>query len=127
MCAFLNPENASLTLIQGMELVYRLKKKKIFDFRVNTPTTFPKLGSRKRFHASIMRTIDLTHKITPIWVIFSLKNFPVPKIFWSQQICSGPKNQKNVLTHPVKIYRNENLPWPVCRYLPNNLLVHNVS
>jgi hypothetical protein len=33
------------------------KQRKNFDFRVNTPTSFPESGSRKDFHASGMRAI----------------------------------------------------------------------
>ena len=51
----------------------------MFDFRFNTPTPFPESGSRKRFHASGMRGIDFSHKITPRNVIF-LKN--VEKFFF---------------------------------------------
>jgi hypothetical protein len=40
------------------------KNPKMFDFRLNTPTIFPESGSRKRFHASGMRAIDSSHKIT---------------------------------------------------------------
>jgi hypothetical protein len=43
----------------------------MFDFRFNTPTPFPESGSRKRFHASGMRGIDFSHKITPRKVIFA--------------------------------------------------------
>jgi hypothetical protein len=77
-------KNGSLTLIQGMDTVYE-RKKKIFDFRVNKPNPFPE--SRKRFHASEMRSIDFPHKITPIWVIFS-KKFLVPKNFFGPQKCT---------------------------------------
>ena len=45
------------------------KNSKMFDFRFNTPTPFPESRSRKRFHASGMRGIDFSHKITPIRVI----------------------------------------------------------
>ena len=82
----------------------------------------PELGSRKHFHAPGMHSINFPHKITLIWVIFSLKNFSVPKIFSHSKI-----TKMHFFTHPVKIHKNKNLPWPVCRYLPNNLLVHNVS
>src|SRR3569623_2454873 len=41
------------------------KNPKMFDFRFNIPTTFPESESRKRFHASGMRGIDFSHKITP--------------------------------------------------------------
>ena len=47
---------------------------KMFDFCFNTPTPFPESGSRKRFHASGMRGIDFSHKITPRNVFFT-KNF----------------------------------------------------
>ena len=43
----------------------------MFDFRFNTPTPFPESGSRKRFHASGMRGIDFSHKITPRNVFFT--------------------------------------------------------
>ena len=43
----------------------------MFDFRSNTPTPFPESGSRKRFHASGMRGIDFSHKITPSSVFFT--------------------------------------------------------
>ena len=36
----------------------------MFDFRFNTPTPFPESGSRKRFHASGMRGINFSLKIT---------------------------------------------------------------
>ena len=53
------------------------KNLKMFDFRFNTPTTFPESGSGKRFHASGMRAIDFSHKIIPRKVIFAKiqKNF----------------------------------------------------
>ena len=41
------------------------KNPKMFDFRFNTPTPFPESRSRKHFHASAMRGIDFSHKITP--------------------------------------------------------------
>ena len=50
----------------------------MFDFRFNTPTPFLESGSRKRFHASGMRGIDFSHKITPRNVFFTKifkKNF----------------------------------------------------
>ena len=47
------------------------KNPKMFDFRFNTPTPFPESGSRKRFHASGMRGIDFSHKITPRNVFFT--------------------------------------------------------
>src|SRR5207253_5600769 len=47
------------------------KNPKMFDFRVNTPTPFPESGSRRRCHASRMRGIDFSHKITPRKVIFA--------------------------------------------------------
>jgi hypothetical protein len=39
--------------------------RKIFDFRFTTPTSYPESGSRTRFHAPGMRTIDFPYKITP--------------------------------------------------------------
>ena len=54
----------------------------MFDFRFNTPTPFPESGSRKRFHASGMRGIDFSHKITPKNVFlqkFEKKKFRVEK------------------------------------------------
>src|ERR1700733_11390193 len=53
------------------------KNPKMFDFRFNTPTPFPESGSRKHLHASGMRGIDFSHKITPRKVIFAKiqKNF----------------------------------------------------
>ena len=50
----------------------------MFNFRFNTPTSFPESVSRKRFHASGMPGIDFSHKITPIKVFFfkfEKKNF----------------------------------------------------
>ena len=43
----------------------------MFDFRFNTPTPFPESWSSKRFHASGMRGIDFSHKITPKNVFFT--------------------------------------------------------
>ena len=54
------------------------KNPKMFDFRFNTPTTFPESGSRKRFHALGIRAIDSPHKIRPRRD-FSEKNFSDPK------------------------------------------------
>ena len=47
----------------------------MFDFRFNTPNPFPESGSRKRFHASGMRGIDFSHKITPRNVFFTKIHF----------------------------------------------------
>ena len=47
------------------------KNPKMYDFRFNTSTPFPESGSRKRFHASGMRGIDFSHKITPNNVFFT--------------------------------------------------------
>ena len=49
----------------------------MIDFRFNTPTPFPESGSRKRFHASGMRGIDFSHKITPRNAFFT----KIKKIF----------------------------------------------
>ena len=56
---------------------FSYKNPKMFDFRFNIPTPFPESGSRKRFHASGMRGIDFSHKITPKNVLFTkiLKKF----------------------------------------------------
>ena len=51
------------------------KNPKMFDFRFNTPTTFPESRSRKHFHASRMRAIDSPHKIRGNKVIFRKKLF----------------------------------------------------
>ena len=48
------------------------KNLKMFDFRSNTPIPFPESGSRKHFHASGMRGIDFSHKITPKNVFFTI-------------------------------------------------------
>ena len=50
---------------------------KNFDFLFNIHTYFPESGSRKHFHASEMRAIDFSHKITSKKVIFAKfqKNF----------------------------------------------------
>ena len=50
------------------------KNPKMFDFRFNTPTSFPESGSKKRFHASGVRAIDSPHKIAP-------KGYLLKKIF----------------------------------------------
>jgi hypothetical protein len=52
---------------------FRAKKRNFFDFRVNTPTSYPESGSRKHFHALGVCAIDFPHKITHLWVIFSKK------------------------------------------------------
>jgi hypothetical protein len=49
-------------------------KSNFFDFRFNTPTTFPESGSRKHFHNSGMSAIDSPHKIRGSKIIFR-KNF----------------------------------------------------
>ena len=51
-----------------------------FDFRFNTPTTFPESGSRKHFHASGMRAIDLSPRNYPKKSVFRKKS---EKIFFS--------------------------------------------
>jgi len=51
------------------------KNLKMFDFRFNTPTTFPESGSGKRFQGSGMRAIDSSHKIRGSRVIFRKKFF----------------------------------------------------
>ena len=53
---FLDPDS-------GKELAFSHKNPKMFDFRFNTPTTFPESGPRKRFHASGMRAIDFRIKL----------------------------------------------------------------
>ena len=84
-------ENASLTLIQEREgdkqsisclenpknRRVSYKNPKMFDFRFNTSIPFPESGSRKRVHASGMRGIDFSHKITSRNVFFTKikKNF----------------------------------------------------
>src|ERR1700744_2280789 len=60
------------------------KNPKMVDFRFNTPTPFPEPGTRKRFHASGMRGIDLSHKITPKSVFF----IKISKQFFSE---NGPR------------------------------------
>ena len=55
-----------LRLEKPMNRRLSYKNPKIFDFRFNTPTPVPESGSRKRFHALEMRTIDSPHKITHI-------------------------------------------------------------
>ena len=51
------------------------KNPKMLYFRFNTLTPFPESGSRKHFHASGMRGIDFSHKITPRNMFFQQKNF----------------------------------------------------
>jgi hypothetical protein len=59
----------------------------MFDFLFNKPTPFPESGSRKRFHASGMRGIDFSHKITPIKVIFlNLRK----KLIWDPAMIVDP-------------------------------------
>src|SRR3569623_557811 len=78
---FLNQsQGSSFTVRECAQSILRLEKPKnrrfshknpkMFDFRFNTPTPFPESGSRRRFHASGMRGIDFSHKITPRNVFF---------------------------------------------------------
>ena len=54
------------------------ENRNFFDFRVNTPTSFPESGSRKCFHASGMRAIDSPIKL-PLYGSFLVKKFSGPK------------------------------------------------
>jgi hypothetical protein len=89
--AFPNPENASLSLIQGKNWVLKLRKMRNFASKTQF---FPESGSGKHFQGSGMRAIDSPHKITPRGVIFRTIYFRVPK------------NHKNplFLAHPVFFY-----------------------
>jgi hypothetical protein len=88
MCAYPNPENAFLGLIQGK--IGFLKLQKTTNFASKTQF-FPESGSGKHFQGSGMHAIDSPHKITPRGVIFRTIRFRIPK------------NHKNplFLAHPV--------------------------
>jgi hypothetical protein len=95
LCAFPNPENAFLGLIQGK--IGLLKLRKTTNFALNFAQFFPESGSF--FQGSEMRAIDSPYKIISSGVIFRTIHFQVPK------------NHKNplFLAHPVLIYL-EHLP-----------------
>jgi hypothetical protein len=71
LCAFPNPENASKITPRKS---FQIKKYKKWSFSNLKPQFFPESGSRKHDQSSGMRAIDFSHKITPIGVIFSIKN-----------------------------------------------------
>ena len=93
MCAIDSPHKITpIRMLSG-------QKKKLFDFRVNTPNPFPESGPRKHFHASGMHK-SIPRINLPLYWSFLVKKFSRPKNIIRTQKCT-------FFTHPVLLQQKK--------------------